>query len=122
MFPFLCDGRDLVILEHFIFESLKIGDVLLYRYKESYLLHRFIFAKNGMLYLRGDANHTNHYEVIKKGDVLGIMVGVKRNGHDILCSSWWWRFFTLIWVETHRWRVCLYHFYRYSRNLKYKLK
>lgn len=118
MFPFLYDRRDLVILEHFVFKRLKVGDILLYRYKGSYLLHRFIFVRNNMLYLRGDANNTNHYEVIKIEDVLGLVIGVNRNGHEINCDSWQWRFLSLLWVKNHKCRVCLYTCYCYLRKVR----
>ncbi|MBP1671151.1 MAG: peptidase [Bacteroidetes bacterium] len=60
MSPLLLDGVDIVILNPYIPENLKVGDVILFRYREAFLLHRIIEIKGnklqeGIIITKGDA-------------------------------------------------------------------
>ncbi len=61
MSPLLLDGVDLVTLYPFIPENLKTGDVILFRYREAFLLHRIIEIKG---------NNAPEGKIITKGDAL----------------------------------------------------
>ena len=61
MSPLLLDGVDIVILNPFIPENLKVGDVILFRYRDAFLLHR-IFEIKG--------NNSPEGKIITKGDAL----------------------------------------------------
>ncbi|WP_455668032.1 S24/S26 family peptidase [Phocaeicola sp.] len=118
MYPFLCDSTDLVALEAPVSDSLKRGNIVLFRYKNQYLLHRIINKKGANYYLRGDNNWSFHLETCKKENIYGIVVKVNRNGREISCDSWQWRFLSLLWIRTHKCRVCLYACYCYLRKVR----
>ncbi|MHC1690618.1 MAG: S24/S26 family peptidase [Bacteroidales bacterium] len=61
MSPLLLDGVDTVVLHPFIPENLKIGDVILFRYKEVFVLHRIIEIHG---------NNSPDGKIITKGDAL----------------------------------------------------
>ncbi len=61
MSPLLLDGIDAVTLNPFIPEKLKKGDVILFRYKEAFLLHRIVEVQGGS---------TPEAKIIAKGDAL----------------------------------------------------
>lgn len=122
MYPFLRDNRDLVTLRAFAVEGDAVGKIVLFRYEDRYLLHRVIKKESTNYYLRGDNNWSFHLETCREEDIRGIVVKVKRNGYEIDCDSWRWRFLSWLWVKTHCWRVNMYRFYRYFRKLDYKIK
>jgi len=61
MSPLLLDGVDIVTLHPFIPENLKTGDVILFRYKEAFLLHRIIEIQG---------TNSQERKIITKGDAL----------------------------------------------------
>jgi len=61
MSPLLLDGVDIVTLHPFIPENLKTGDVILFRYREVFLLHRIIEIQG---------NNSPERKIITKGDAL----------------------------------------------------
>ena len=61
MSPLLLDGIDIVTLHPFTPEKLKTGDVILFRYKEAFLLHRIVEVQGGS---------TPEAKIIAKGDAL----------------------------------------------------
>lgn len=118
MYPFLRNNQDYVKIVRLESGDLKWGQIVLFRYENRYLLHRIIRKKGTNYYLRGDNNWSFHLETCKKEDVCGIVVKVNRNGHEINCDSWQWRFLSLLWVKTHKCRVCLYTCYCYLRKVR----
>ncbi|NTV19337.1 MAG: hypothetical protein HGA83_07900 [Bacteroidales bacterium] len=61
MSPLLLDGVDIVILHPFIPDNLKKGDVILFRYREAFLLHRIIEIQD---------NNSPEGKIVTKGDAL----------------------------------------------------
>ncbi len=61
MSPLLLDGIDIVTLHPFTPEKLKTGDVILFRYKEAFLLHRIVEIQ---------VSGTPEAKIIAKGDAL----------------------------------------------------
>ena len=75
MSPLLLDGVDIVILHPFIPENLKTGDVILFRYREVFLLHRIIEIQgtnslSGKIITKGDA--LEQKEEIRFSDVVAV--------------------------------------------------
>ncbi len=52
-------------------EELKIGDVLVFQYNDTIIVHRIIKIENGYFYTKGDANTDPDDYPIPEGDVLG---------------------------------------------------
>lgn len=61
MSPLLLDGKDAVTLRPFVPDGLKVGDVVLFRYKGAFLLHRIIEIKG---------SNIDGIKIVTKGDAL----------------------------------------------------
>ena len=61
MSPLLLDGIDIVTLQPFIHEDLKIGDIILFHYRGAFVLHRIIEIQG---------NNSLDGKIITKGDAL----------------------------------------------------
>ena len=75
MSPLLIDGKDVVTLKPFLPDNLKVGDIVLFRYKGTFLLHRIIeitnnTADNTKIITKGDALYKS--EVIEISDVVAL--------------------------------------------------
>jgi signal peptidase I len=75
MSPLLLDGVDVVTLKPFIHEELKVGDVILFRYREVFVLHRIVdiqgySAHGGKIITKGDA--LEQREEIDFSDVVAV--------------------------------------------------
>ena len=68
MSPRLLDGKDKVFLHPFNSENLKPGDVILFRYKDAFLLHRIVEIRK---YGRPDANIITRGDALKQREVIG---------------------------------------------------
>ena len=84
MQPFLRNGREEVVLEKTGDRPPAIGDICLFRYHGSHILHRLVGKRNGSLQFQGD-NVITHCECCRVQDVAGIVVKVVRDGKE--CSS-----------------------------------
>lgn len=70
MSPLLIDGVDVVTLKPFLPEKLVKGDIIFFRYKEGYILHRIVEIDNNKIVTKGDA--MDKKEVIKISDIIAI--------------------------------------------------
>src|SRR3989339_1931029 len=72
MSPLLIDGKDTVILEPCYHDSLEVGDIIFFRYRGSFLLHRIVVIDkdNGTITTKGDA--LNQREIILIHDVIAL--------------------------------------------------
>lgn len=65
---------DVVIVEKLSREEqkkLKIGDVLIFKYKDTVIIHRIVKIEKDLFYTKGDYNRENDNYSIKKNDVIG---------------------------------------------------
>jgi len=85
MQPFIVSGRDTVCLVK-PKEKFSFGDIVLYKTKEKYILHRVIgFKKNGSLVIRGDNTYRKEYKA--PSEIIAVCEGIYRNEKYILCSD-----------------------------------
>ena len=80
MFPLLKQGRDKVIITK-LQDTLNKYDVVLYKAKNAFVLHRIIDIKDKELIIRGD-NCINK-EYINTDNVIGILKAIYRKGKYI---------------------------------------
>lgn len=86
MRPLLRTHRDIVIIER-VTQPLKIGDVALYKVKnsEKLVLHRIIDVKGDVYVIRGDNTYSKEY--VPQQNVIGVMTSLYRNGKYIDCAN-----------------------------------
>ena len=97
MRPWLKDGRHKVVLMPPARE-LQVGDVALFRYKQSHVLHRAIEISGKRVIFAGDGN-INLREEATKDDIVAIVKSViSPRGRVICCTSREWRVKSKIWL------------------------
>ena len=97
MFPLLRSGRDSVILEKSPAHSLTPMDVVLFRYRGNYILHRIIKRDGARLLLQGDGV-ISAVEQCTVDDVIGKVVKVCRSsGKTISVDSKPWILLSRLW-------------------------
>lgn len=107
MFPLLRSGKDDVLLCPCSKEGLKPMDVVLFRYKENYLLHRIRHIEGDNLYLQGDGS-VQAKEVCTYEDVVGKVNEIVRpGGKTISVHSWRWTLASKLWVNLGVFRTIL---------------
>lgn len=98
MRPLLRDGRDVVIVAP-IQDEVKVGDVVLFRYRGRHILHRIIGRCGSRLTLAGDGNY-RLLEEASVTDLAGRLIAVRRpSGRIIRCSDRSWRFWSRAWLS-----------------------
>lgn len=97
MWPFLCHGRDEVIVEACDWNTLKKGDiVLLQTARGNYLLHRVTKIKGEQFETTGDGNcfRDGWFEATC---LRARVISVVRKGKKISCYHIWWKCAGWIW-------------------------
>lgn len=87
MMPFIRNMRDSVILEGVEAGSpditqritVKTGDIVLFRYKNRFLLHRIIMIRNGLAEIQGDGV-VEAREYCRTDEIYGRVTAILRNG------------------------------------------
>lgn len=98
MWPFICHGRDQVILESCEAENLRKGDIILFQTcLGNYMLHRITKKTKDGIETTGDGNCFRDgmfpYSCVKAR-----VVRIIRKGKEIDCSSWIWKFVFRLWM------------------------
>lgn len=97
MFPLLRNGKDSVILRHCPPEELKPMDVVLFRYRGKYVLHRIIRREGERLLIQGDGSLVAKEECTVY-DVVGKVVQVQRpSGNPVSVVNWRWTLPSRLW-------------------------
>ena len=98
MWPFLCHGRDQVIVEACQPDTLRRGDiVLLQTHLGNYLLHRITRKTGDGVVTTGDGNCFRDGE-FSFSRIRAKVVSLVRNGKVIECSGWKWKVISQIWM------------------------
>ena len=84
MRPLIRQGKDVVVIRKPDAE-LKKYDVILYKVKDNYLLHRILEVNDGFYTVAGDNN--TFLEKVGDDQIIGVMTGLKRGGKDYDLSS-----------------------------------
>ena len=82
MLPLLCNRESIVIVESVDHVPPKRGDVVLYKYGTTYLLHRIMQIKPDEYLIRGD--NTQIIEHLPKDALLATMTGFYRHAAGLL--------------------------------------
>lgn len=107
MLPLLRQGKDLFILtKKKKSKRCKIGDVVLYRKNNRYILHRIIDVRKDDYVILGDNCIEKEYG-IKDVDILAIMTGFIRNGKKYSVNDFAYQAYSFIWLKTATIRILL---------------
>ena len=98
MWPFLCHGRDQVIVEACQPDMLHRGDIILLQtHLGNYLLHRITRKKGDGVVTTGDGNCFRDGE-FPFARIRARVVSLVRNGKVIECRGWKWKVMSQIWM------------------------
>ena len=98
MVPLLHHKQDSVVLSACDPQSLKRGDVPLYKRENGqYILHRIVKVNPDSFTLAGDAQSVLEYD-LPKTNVRAVMTAFTRNGKTITCQHLGYRFYVMIWL------------------------
>jgi hypothetical protein len=101
MFPLLRNGKDSVILEKCLSSDLNPMDVVLFRYRGSYVLHRIIQRTGDELLIQGDGSIVAMEQCSIK-DVVGKVTGICRpSGKVVSVKSWKWTMPSRLWRSSN---------------------
>lgn len=96
MWPFLCHGRDQVVVEEP--GPLRRGDIVLYRVSEQkYILHRITRLTGTTFQTTGDGNFARDPE-LPRSCIVARVCSVVRKGRTLACSSFRWRALSRLWM------------------------
>ena len=108
MRPLLQEGRDVIILEPLTPDTpLQRYDVVLFRYKGEYLLHRILRIEGETITARGDSAYIAEKETFHSSDVVAKLVAVRntQTGKLTHCDSLKWKLLSrrkLLWKQLKR--------------------
>ena len=98
MAPFLVHRRDTVTVAKPTGKR-KVGDIVLYqRAGGAYILHRICAVRGDSYTLIGDAHTVREYGV-RQEQIFGIVTEISRKGSAEKPGTFWWEFFSRIWVR-----------------------
>lgn len=98
MTPLLRNGRDKAILRQATDSDIRVGEVLLFRYRGTHVLHRVVKIEGETITFAGDGNYKIR-EQATRNDVVGVMIATERaSGRRIECTSRRWRWQSAFWL------------------------
>ena len=97
MQPVLRDSRDKVVLRRCEGDELQRGDVMLFRYRGGYVLHRVVGVDGERITFAGDGNY-KLYEQALRTDIVARMVAYCKNGRRVECSDREWQRYSRLWM------------------------
>lgn len=99
MMPLLRDGRDSVVARKVREDDIKVGQVMFFRYRDTWIMHRLRSIDGDRLTFVGDGNNYLQQEHVHRLDVVATVVAVKRDdGREISCQSLRWRLLSSLWL------------------------
>lgn len=106
MLPLLREGKDLFFLEKKGAERCRAGDVVLYRRKRQYVLHRVIEVREKDYVILGDNCTAKEYG-IQDGDILAVMTSFIRSGREHSVKEFAYRVYSFVWLKIAPLRIFL---------------
>ena len=104
MLPLLRQGKDLFTVRKKGAERCKVGDVVLYRRRDQYVLHRVVEVREQDYIILGDNCIAREYGITDE-DVIGVMTGFVRGGKEHGVSEYGYRLYSALWLHTEKARI-----------------
>ena len=96
MYPLLRNGKDEVIIHPLTGEP-QILDIILFRYKGKYILHRIVDKDGANYIIQGDGIYASQ-EQCTLNDIVGTVTSFIKNGTEqIDCNSFLYRQYSIWW-------------------------
>ena len=111
MLPFLRERKDTIVIQKR--EQYKKFDVVLYKRKGNYVLHRIIKVLPETFHIRGDNCYYDEY--VKHNDIIGVMVECYRGEKNVKLDSLAYKIYVYL-------RVYLYPIRSVFNKIKIKIK
>ena len=100
MMPLLRQRKDVITIKKKDTERCKKYDVVLYKCRDKYILHRILkVLPNGYL-IAGD-NCTIVERDVRDENILGVMTQVRRNGKTITTDNTWYKIYVHLWCDVY---------------------
>ncbi len=96
MMPLLRQGKDAFTVAKKTAARCKKYDVVLYRRKEQYVLHRVVEVTPEGYVILGD-NCLYKERDIPEENILGVMTSFTRNGRTVSANHWGYRLYSRVW-------------------------
>ena len=106
MLPLLRQGKDLFFIEKKGAGRCRVGDVVLYRRKSQYVLHRVIEVGSEDYVILGDNCYVKECG-IKDSDILAIMTSFIRNGREHSVNELAYKTYSFVWLKLAPIRIFL---------------
>lgn len=112
MRPFIEGGRDNVVLK--TCTEPQVGDIVLAKVGQSFVLHRIYYIKNEQFILRGDGNLSGH-EICSAKDIIGYVIRITDHigNNKRLTKAYLWRYlptlFKKIYLKIYRKTIIYQH-------------
>ena len=106
MLPLLRQGKDLFTLEKKNTARCRVGDVVLYRRGDQYVLHRVVEVRENDYVILGD-NCLCREIGISDEDIIGVLTGYVRGGKEHSISDVGYRLYSALWLHTEKPRIFL---------------
>lgn len=97
MLPFLRERKDTIVIQKR--EQYKKFDVVLYKRKGNYVLHRIIKVLPETFHIRGDNCYYDEY--VKHNDIIGVMVECYRGEKKVNLNSIFYKLYVCIRVYSY---------------------
>lgn len=95
MNPFLYDG-DTIVIRYITLNEVNLGDVVLGKYNNIYVLHRVIHKKKDCIFIAGD-NNLSQIEKIESKDIYALATGLVKSDEIVNLTNKIYRFKGLFW-------------------------
>lgn len=101
MTPLLRDGRDSVVVRAVRSEDIKLGQLMFFRYRGAWVMHRLCRIDGECLTFAGDGNYRKQESVLRS-DVVATVIAVRRkDGRVVSCDSRRWHRASTLWLALH---------------------
>ncbi|MPM95180.1 hypothetical protein SDC9_142333 [bioreactor metagenome] len=114
MLPFIKGGVDYVELSPITNQKLKTGDIILFRYSQSFVLHRIISINRETITTQGDAI-TKKTESITIQDVVAITTTIIKKNKRVYTHTTTFRLKSQFWQHLHPVRKLLMKIYIFAK-------
>lgn len=101
MRPFIRSGRTRVVLSPCDTDSLRKGDVVLFRYRGGHVLHRIVKREGDRFILAGDGNYKIREQCTAADIVAAVVTIIGHNGREVPHDSLRWRWGSALWTSLH---------------------